>query len=109
MKIQSALIALAFASMAYASAIPKINAKVNCPAAMKSRSYCYCHNTMSKDKNVGDCLGSTTQLLQKSAHNAKNDGYKHYLCCRPDDDHATCYPIEFAFACGWEYGNAFKA
>ncbi|KAF8984443.1 hypothetical protein BGZ46_007998 [Entomortierella lignicola] len=109
MKIQSTLLALVLASVAYASAIPKINAKVNCPAEMNSKSYCNCHSTMAKTKTVGDCIGSSKQLLRKSAHNAENAGYKHYLCCRPDDDHATCYGIALASACNWESGIAFLA
>nr|AAY16125.1 cytochrome c [Cunninghamella elegans] len=97
MKIQVAFILLAIASIGYAK----------CPAEQNSQSYCNCHAVMGKNKSVGDCHGDTKQLLRKSAHNAQKKGYKHYLCCRPDDAHATCYGIAYAVSCNWESGIAF--
>ncbi|ETV73966.1 hypothetical protein H257_11282 [Aphanomyces astaci] len=55
---------------------------------------------MKTTKVVGMCDGTRAQHFHQSAHNAKNNGARHYLCCDKARVKSYCMTISQAQACG---------
>ncbi|RHY41171.1 hypothetical protein DYB30_006342 [Aphanomyces astaci] len=78
-----------------------------CPVVSPKKSNCWCDDKMKTTKVVGMCDGTRAQHFHQSAHNAKNNGARHYLCCDKARVKSYCMTISQAQACGWEQGIAF--